>query len=550
MLDALQETIDVVRDVPRQREVLVDLVLQYWKKLDVKRGEMDGGEVIWKVLADEVVFRQVENQEDPDDSSDAKVATFIDEVLELMKTSATEGEDADINSGTVGFSISIPYSPPPPSDHQSPASGPSASVTPVLSRVQSTDIIASSPKDKDAPNLMSLISSFTSPVRGQTHSQGMPPPPLPPSSSTPLSILHPDDAASVNSMPLPNVPEGVTTPSLSGSVGAVVALLHIFGQFAFTPYALSDPNRLLAVRVFQTLVALLTTAQSSHARLTVLQFMFRLRVDRDHRLFSSYARYDRFEHISTLAGLIGRYTSPEAAQFPENGPTGEDIPPDIPEAFKTRARPPERDDRRSSRGRDAKASHSRSSRSRSRAATRARPPTVPLTDASTIAYKAKKPIWRIPERLPFSVPESDTPSDGLISYDPDGPGNRVVLPISKLLHAFIDILQEERDWEILSYVLCHLPTMLANKHLFCGPNSRQAIARLTDMLCTRLSTGELASSVAHWPPGLKPRDAHGLAYHTLSILISYRKCYEFSKQHVLVEVLMAGLSGQQSSTLR
>lgn len=544
MLDALHETIEVVRDVTTQREVLVDMVLHHWKRMDVKKGEMDGGEVVWNILAEEVVHRQVESQEDQESSDQEEVQAFIDEVLELMTVSATEGEDLDLDSGSAGTATAV--SPPPP-DFHSPTPAYSVSVSPTLSRVQSADVVV--PAKEKEPGIISILSSFASPSgRGHTHTHAHSQMPPPSSSSTPLPHAPLDDSASIHSLPLSNVPEGLTStttnpPPLSGSVGAVVSLLHIFAQLAFTPYALSDPNRLLAVRVFHILISLLTTAKSSHARITVLQFVFRLRVDRDHRLFSSYARYDRFEHISMLAGLIGRHA--EAGQFPENGPASEDVPPDVLEAFKNRARAPEREERRSSRGREAKPSHSRSSRSRSRAAAGRNRPPVPVPD--TNVPKIRKPIWRIPENLPFHVPESDTPSDGLISYDPDGPGNRVVLPISSLLTAFNEILTNETDWEILSYVLCHLPSLLANKHLFCGPKSRQAISKVIDLLCTRLSMGEFAWSITYWPPGLKPRDAHGLAYHTLSILISYRKCIDPPKQHILVEVLMAGLSGQQST---
>ncbi|KDQ54499.1 hypothetical protein JAAARDRAFT_135282 [Jaapia argillacea MUCL 33604] len=46
---------------------------------------------------------------------------------------------------------------------------------------------------------------------------------------------------------------------------------------------------------------------------------------------------------------------------------------------------------------------------------------------------------------------------------------------------------------------------------------------------------------------MKTRDAQGLAYHTLSVLISYRRCFDTQLQHVLVEVLLAGLNDQPST---
>jgi tuberous sclerosis protein 2 len=59
---------------------------------------------------------------------------------------------------------------------------------------------------------------------------------------------------------------------MPAALGAVVALVHIFAQLAFTPYSLSDRNRALAVRVFRILVELVSTAKSTRAHLAILQF--------------------------------------------------------------------------------------------------------------------------------------------------------------------------------------------------------------------------------------------------------------------------------------
>jgi hypothetical protein len=141
---------------------------------------------------------------------------------------------------------------------------------------------------------MSLISSFaTGASVAAARSQSHAPP-------------RPDDTSSMN-IPL-SAPE---PPGMPAALGAVVALVHIFAQLAFTPYSLSDRNRTLAVRVFRILVELVTTAKSARARLAILQFFFRLRVDRDHRLYSVYNRYDRLGSIAALAGLVGRVDVPQ-----------------------------------------------------------------------------------------------------------------------------------------------------------------------------------------------------------------------------------------------
>jgi tuberous sclerosis protein 2 len=166
---------------------------------------------------------------------------------------------------------------------------------------------------------------------------------------------------------------------------------------------------------------------------------------------------------------------------------------------------------------------------------------------SAPAAKPREPIWRLPETLPFTVSDVETPSDRLMSYDPIHGEHRHVLQLSGYLSVLVAILDKEKNWEILSYVLCHLPVQLANKHLFCGPKCRQVLSKLLTTLSAGLINGELASEVDRWPQGLKARDAQGLAYHTVSVLISYQRCFDVRHQHLLVEVLQAGLNGQPNA---
>ncbi len=110
-------------------------------------------------------------------------------------------------------------------------------------------------------------------------------------------------------------------------------------------------------------------------------------------------------------------------------------------------------------------------------------------------------LWRMPEVFPFCISGPDSPSEVLVSYDPEGPDRILVLPISSYLLAIDHLLEKETSWEILSYVLCHLPVQLANRHLFCGPKSRQAISKMLNIICKGIFGGEFASqieTVAHW----------------------------------------------------
>ncbi|TFY81077.1 hypothetical protein EWM64_g2930 [Hericium alpestre] len=515
VLEALQSVFTFVKDVAAHRHPLIELAFRNWKRQAGTPGGFIGADIIWDIIAEEFYLRATEIQEQEADSENQESCEFLDCILVFL-TGLAESEDLIdvISATTLAPSASGPAS----------ATSTTATVSPTLSRIQSESFVPQR-GETTIPSLTSLLSQFASGTSTRSHTHTPP--------------VVPDEAQTAKVL-LASAPE---PPLALNAVGAVVTLLHIFCQLSFTPSALSERNRGLSVRIFQILVNLLTSAKSSRARLTVLQFFFRLRVDRDHRLYSVHERYDRLGHISALATLIGRVEVPPNVAGtvpPEEGSSG------AAGHTESRARAPERNGRRSSRGRETGPSRSASSRSRSRVPTRNRPPAPPLADVVTTQV-THKPIWHIPETLPFSVPDSDTPSDGLISYDPDGPGTRVVLPVSTFLLAIIGILQSEKDWEILSYVLCHLPTLLANKHLFCGPRTKGAISTLLSTLCNSISKGEFAASVTNWPPGLKTRDAQALAYHTLSVLISYKKCFEPSLQHVLVEVLITGLSGQQSA---
>ena len=546
LLDTLQAVSATVRDVPMYRQPLVDLVMDFCVRQDYRKGERDGYEVVWNILSDELVLRTIEAQEKERDTISEDADKVLEEtlttpMLDLLKSTATNGDDVD---GDLTSTIAAPV------QTYTPVIGTiSSNVSPVLARGQFDypGVQRDKAESSAIPGVMSLISSLA--TGGNTSGTGA----AAARSQAAQAPPRADDSSSMN-IPL-TAPE---PPGMPAALGAVVALVHIFAQLAFTPYSLSDRNRALALRVFRILVGLVSTAKSARARLAILQFFFRLRVDRDHRLYSVCGRYDRLGGIAALAGLIGRVGVAEIPVGTGHGAGGssgsggggneqsvmhDEHASDPQEILRARARAPERNGRHTSRGRDGRPSRSTSSRSRSRAPNRQMTGGIP----STTEVKSRKPIWAIPESLPFTIPESDTPSDGLISYDPHGPGNRVVLPVSSFLLAIADIIAEEKDWEIMSYVLCNLPTLLANKHFFCGPKSRAAISKLLTTLCSKISQGNLASGIVSWPTGLKPRDAQGLACHSLPVLISYRNCFEPAMQHVLVEVLIAGLSGQPSA---
>ncbi|KAK7440051.1 Tuberous sclerosis 2-like protein [Stygiomarasmius scandens] len=389
-------------------------------------------------------------------------------------------------------------------------------------------------------------------------------------------------------------------------VCAASALVRVFTQLVFEPAVTVDApfetekslSMNKALDVFSHLTRLAVEAKSVKVRLATLMFLMRLRVDRDHMLyFPSENGSDPDGQVKALAGLIGRVAdldtdTNEGGVFHgvENVGDRERDHRDrrhtfidsssldaVSELRKARARmPQERDGRRSSRGRGSSTAgsgqtRSATSRSRSRVAGRmvsgssttsaatSGAPSTPNYSASGAFRPARVPLpptWQIPEKFPFSVTPLDTSSEILATYDPtyepDSPQLRqiVVLPISEYLSTILSILESEKSWEVLSYVLCHLPVQLANKHLFCGPKSRNLISKILTVLCTGIMEGTLGREIPreYWSAvGLKPRDAQGLAFNTLSVLVSYKRCFDLKQRHYLVEVFHAGLSEQPAT---
>jgi tuberous sclerosis protein 2 len=515
IMEALESVYDGVKDMKGYRRPLADMIWEFCEQ-SVREVDMyaDNGEAMWRILGDEVVLRTVEHDDEEDEGDRDITSTYID----LLLAAASEGDmEEEDNGDTASIATFDTHSPSP-----SAISGPSTTVgSPILSRTQSEHHSQARDKDKESglPSVMSILSSLTTGHSSRSHS---------------LQPQTLDEAPDDPVVPPPPPPQEVS--SQPRVVAAITALISIFSQLAFTPFALESRNLELAVHVYGIFLKLLADGRSTQARLTVLQFLMHIRADRNHRL---YFTHETSSHVTMLSTLINRIPSAATTPGPERTPDEQSPTDTAPDFRKARPRfPQERDGRQLSRGRGTGApSRSTTSRSRSRAAT---------MQPSTFTFKRQAPLWNVPETFPFSV-QDDAPSEGLISYDSEGPSG-LVLPVSLYLNTIINILTKERNWEILSYVLCHLPVQLANKHLFCGPKSRDAISKMLNAICSNIVVShDFAAYIDRWPTGLKARDAQGLVYHTLSVLVSYRRCFDLKQRHLLVEVFQTGLNGQLST---
>ncbi|KAF7310378.1 Rap-GAP domain-containing protein [Mycena chlorophos] len=503
VMKTLKAVHESICDMPRYRRPLGDLVLEACKRVSAA-GDGDDCDTLWNILAQEVVAKTAEGSDE---------SGFVDEAFELLVSTASGRNDVDeedIETASVATAGTHSSSPAP---HN--LITPATMAAPVISRAQ-TDSVASSPvreRESVLPSMMSsMISTFTSANVSRM-----------PSFQPPTPEVHSD------SIETPSPPVELFTHVIA-DVGAVRALIYTFSQLVFTPHALEAANLAVAVTVFRYLLQLLKEARSAKVRIAILQFLMRLRADRDHRLYFMLSDGDAHGLAAQLGGLIQRVTQSPEAHLQSSLDA-------VAEVRTARPRLP-----RQSRGRGGGASGSGASRSRSRLGSGGPPTALPP--------KPLTPLWSIPETLPFDIEDADTPSESLILFDPNSAENGAILPISLYLTAIDEILQKETNWEVLSYVLVHLPNQLANKHMFCGPKSRKLCSTLLKTLCSGILKSTLGSEVEQFPMGIRARDAQGLAFHTLSVLVGYQPCFEMSQQHMLVEVFLYGLDGTQPATIK
>lgn len=506
IIEELQNVYAAIKDMETYRKPFADVIwkaLQSWKDLFSQENHTDDVDVVWKIIGEEIVLRNNEKDEDNPDST-TEVSSFLDFLFTTAKDTSEEGdfEVTDAVSTPVG-------------DSQS--SAPSTLVSPLLTRTH-TELTPTSPqkeRDISRPSVMSMLSSLAT-VGSRSQSQ-------------PEAPEDPKEAPE-------SIPQNEAVPPIRREVSAVSALIEVFSQLTLTPYSLEPKNLRLGFQVYDMLLAVLEHGKSTRTRLTTLQFLMRLRADRDHHIYFVEEGSNPEGMTCYLAGLIRRVGKGPERQQGSDSSNGNGSQDDV-DTRKARPRVPyEPEGRQLLRGRASGPSHSAASRSRSRTMAPNPPP-----------LKARGPLWKLPEELPFFVTGSNSPSEILISYDPEGPDRVPVLSISRYLQILNTILSNETSWEVFSYVLCHLPVQLSNKHLFCGPRSRMEISKLLSVLCGGLLQENFASSIDYWPQGLKARDAQGLAYQTLSVLISYKRCFELRPRHLLVEVFQTGLNGQLST---
>ncbi|KAG8856912.1 Tuberous sclerosis 2-like protein [Tulasnella sp. 330] len=371
------------------------------------------------------------------------------------------------------------------------------------------------------------------------------------------------------------------------SLGAVLTLIQTFQQLAFSPphsltatsIAARAPASHQCIHVFTDLLALLGPsstppltdeektwheratpetsstgigqASCSRARLAILQWLVRLRADRDHRL---YVLQDLDQPMEPYATLLGRCGGPDPVDVGnEQGndkQDGRDKTGGIGRSRSTTRRSIGGASEASRRGTDYVVKEAAREQGFLRASSRGRrEASVGRAERSLLRMDSVQgAIWGVPESISFDIPIGTRPSEGMTTYQAgmasaDATTASLWLPTSGYVCSLIDILNYENDWEILSYALCHLPIQLSNKHLFCGPLTSTVITKLAATLLDVIQpSGRLASSEIELRSGVKATDVLAVAYHGLTTLMSYKKLFSRRLLEGMVDTFRKGLN--------
>ncbi|GAC97350.1 potential GTPase Activating protein [Pseudozyma hubeiensis SY62] len=378
---------------------------------------------------------------------------------------------------------------------------------------------------------------------------------------------------------------------------AALDLIAIFNRMAFsTPWIANSVDRDIdlsirqrwerktragCIAIFRDLLDLLKvrpasgSSSSSSAgsactstRLAILEWMLRLRTDRQHRV---YITGDLDDLVCASAAILMK--GPAAAddgldmgrqQSSASNVDGRSRAASKAAPVAVRSEREGRDTQRSadpttrsvSRLRDLSRERGRSERSSDSNKRHAGE-----RDRSTSQNRAQRPasyehLWRLPQTVSFEMPAISLRSDIIYTYiherndmeccagnthlHSDKDNKPAPVPVSEFLAIAIDILRSEPDWEVVSYLLCHLPHQLSNKHLFCGPKAQLQVLHLRKDICQGILDDALLPKVV-LPDALKKTDVTAVVYETLVTLISYRTLFSRAEQDEMVDAFIRGL---------
>ncbi|CAG8541944.1 9944_t:CDS:1, partial [Paraglomus occultum] len=315
---------------------------------------------------------------------------------------------------------------------------------------------------------------------------------------------------------------------------AFISTIGLINVFQHTLY--KDNTTLQVLEIFSEMLKILDNSSASvNSRLALLQCLLRLRVNRDHRIYI-------LENLGSVSGAtVLHRDNTVTAVFDKISAAANDR---LTTLTTIENKSIDSNLHRKTSWRQRITLHRRVYKETKQSLENNE--TSKPTDDS--ADTTEQRLWNEPELLPFTV-TANHPSPYVVSHDSistanetaDNTGsgattcNKIVMPIEKYLEILIKILENEKDWELYSYVLCHLSLQLSTKHLFY--NADIQIKDLRELLCVSITNNRLYDP----PPGVEKANIYVVAYQILTTLIGYCSIFNRNQNDGLVLAFKAGL---------
>ncbi|OAX77948.1 hypothetical protein ACJ72_07748 [Emergomyces africanus] len=184
------------------------------------------------------------------------------------------------------------------------------------------------------------------------------------------------------------------------------------------------------------------------------------------------------------------------------------------------------------------------------------PGSGPLSTSSARAtaqlrtLKWTPPVWTFAE--PKSLPEDPPPfaSAHTVAYlnsnmpEQLDQGRKIPLKINLWLETIISLFQQEKDWDIYSYVLAHLGPQLINRDLF--QSAIPQIKLLRSVLCEQIKNESFLEPLG-WT-GVKKADIATCILDSLTMLISFHQHFAKSEQDEIVRTFIQGIGSWEGTS--
>ncbi|KKZ66618.1 hypothetical protein EMCG_07732 [[Emmonsia] crescens] len=173
------------------------------------------------------------------------------------------------------------------------------------------------------------------------------------------------------------------------------------------------------------------------------------------------------------------------------------------------------------------------------------------TTAQLRTLKWTPPVWTYAE--PKSLPE-DPPSFASVhtvaylnnnntTEQPDQ-ARKIPLKINLWLETIISLFQQEKDWDVYSYVLAHLGPQLINRDLF--QSAVPQIKLLRSVLCEQIKNESFLEPLG-WT-GVKKADIATCILDSLTMLITFHQHFAKSEQDEIVRTFIHGIGSWEGTS--